>query len=261
MDPRKYFAEDPAQREFGNPEGDEGGQQPNDPSNTGAADDGSTQPEPKKNHNDRRWDRLMKEREQDREKISELESLKRDLEAGKYRANQDAGPVPEHFKKMYEDGLTIEERWKLQRDYELRREEEIAERARQDVINQLTEQQKEQAKWEEHIDDSLADLEEKYNVDFTSGTPKAERLKKDFLKTVSRLSPKDADGNITQFAPFEDTYEFWSESRGAGRNQNDPNVDRKKELSSMGNSRPANNVPSTEAGEGGMWGWMKDIQR
>lgn len=257
MEPKNYFAADPANLEFGKVE--EESVIPADQQAQKPTDDSQPDKLKKRNHDERRWDRLMKEREQDRDVISELSRFKQDVESGRYSNNSGSEVVPEHFKKMYEDGLTVEERWAMQKQYDSQKEEEIIQRAQQAAVEAVSRQAKEQTRWESYIDDQLENLEEKYDVDFTSGSTKAEKLKKDFLKTVAKVSPKDKDGNVSQYASFEDTFEFWSETKGFSKPTDGANIDRKKDLASMGNNRPAS-VPSVnEPGEGGMWGWKKDI--
>lgn len=55
------------------------------------------------------------------------------------------------------------------------------------------------------LDSMLDELEDDYNVDLTSD--KAEPLRKAFFKTLERLSPKDAEGNVTHYADHRAVWE------------------------------------------------------
>lgn len=258
MENDNFFAVDPADKEFGKAENDT--TQADQQADNGNDNDSDSERNQRKNHDARRWERLMKERQQDRELISELARFKEEVEAGQFNNNQYGERVPEHFKKMYEDGLTLEERWAMQREYDQRREQEIIERAEQAALQRINQQKEEEEKWEGYIDDQLEFLEEKYNIDLTSGSSKAERLKTDFLKTVRRVSPKDENGEIISLPSFEDTFELWSNGKSMKSSGGNNVIERKKDIASMsGDSRPVQQPQTIEAGEGGMWGWKKDI--
>lgn len=243
-DIEKMFGEDPAQMPLDNSDFNQDG--------------GEIEPEnkvqDKKNHQDRRWDKLFNKLEETQEKLSEYEKFKTDVETG--RIGDQKAEIPEHFKKMYADGLTLEERWEAQQNYERQREADLLSKAQDGIIKAQRAEKEQQEKWEDFIDQKLEILEEKHGVDFTSGTPRAERMKRDFLSTVRELS-EDENGNIEKYASFDKSFELWSKSKNLG----DTSVQQKKNISGLASQRstPAPQKED-EPGEGGMWGWMKYVK-
>lgn len=210
--------------------------------------------QPKKNHDERRYDRLFNKLQETEERLSEAERFKQELESGRFSSQQQS-QVPEYFKKMYEPNLTLEERWSNFNESQKERDAKLIEQAQDRILKAQREEKANQDKWEDFIDQKLETLEEKHGVDFTSGSTKAERMKKDFLAIVLELS-KDEDGNVEHYASFDKSYELWSKSKG----QTD-NTTQKKNISNLSsqNSAPAP-TDQQEEGEGGMWGWMRHMK-
>lgn len=240
------FSEDPANIPLGEAE------IKNETGEEGEEVEGGEQVPPKKNHQERRWDKLFTKLEEQGEKLTEYEQFKRDVETGKFSSKQ--SEVPDHFKKLFEDGLTVEDRWKAHQEYETRREQEIQER----VLGQVKHEEAEKKRWGDFIDEKLEDLEEKYDIDFTSGSAKAERMKREFLSEVVDFSPKDEHDNIISYAPFEKVYERWS----ASKLKPDTTVARKKDISALSGQRSSSAQPQEqEAGNGGWFGWMGEMKK
>lgn len=82
---------------------------------------------------------------------------------------------------------------------------------------------------EQVLDDMLEEIEDEYDVDLTSGTPQSERLKKDFYTLLGKLSPKDADGNVKDFADPIATWEALQEKSKQSKSQE---TNRAKDLGS-----------------------------
>jgi hypothetical protein len=134
---------------------------------------------------------------------------------------------------------------------------DTAEQAKADALREFEETQrqrtaeiqKEQSVNENYIQQELEALEEEHNVDLTSNTPNANKARKEFLSLVEKLSPKDSNGSIKEYADFGTAFEIYK-----GSQKSEPN--RAKELSarSMQNSSagtaPAPTRPMTfkEAG-------------
>lgn len=66
----------------------------------------------------------------------------------------------------------------------------------------------EQRQAETQIDDELANLEETYDVDLTSNTTAANKLRGQLLDLVERFSPKDREGTIVEYADFGSAFEM-----------------------------------------------------
>lgn len=57
----------------------------------------------------------------------------------------------------------------------------------------------------------IEDIEDTYNVDMTSKNPEAEKIQEGFRKTIEKLSPKDANGHIIEYADPHAAWEVFSE--------------------------------------------------
>lgn len=88
------------------------------------------------------------------------------------------------------------------------------------------------AEEEQNLDDMMEDLEDKYNVDFSD-----QATRNGFLTTLERLSPKDRDGNIIEYADPEAAYEIYASRKESGSN-------RAKELASRSMTRSGSSQPS-----------------
>lgn len=89
---------------------------------------------------------------------------------------------------------------------------EAREQAIQEFENRQVKEYEEQRGYESFIDENLENLEDKYNIDLTSDSPKARKARREYLELVGKLSPKDEDGNITAYADFESTFEMYKSS-------------------------------------------------
>lgn len=74
------------------------------------------------------------------------------------------------------------------------------------------------------IDSNLEALEDTYGVDLTSETASAKKLRNGFIDMIEKLSPKDANGDITEYADFNTTFQIY-------QSMNKPEASRNKELS------------------------------
>ncbi len=129
--------------------------------------------------------------------------------------------------------------------------------AREDALREIEAQnereQTEQRQYEDLIDNQLEALEDKYNVDLTSDAPQARKIRREYLELVEKLSPKDDDGTITDFADFEAAFEQYQE-------KNIPKIDntRQKEIASRGMQRSGTAGGAQPQITPGFRGWEKD---
>lgn len=80
----------------------------------------------------------------------------------------------------------------------------------QDQQNEALQEEREA---ETFIDTQLSDIEESSGIDLTSNSPSARKARSEFLEMVEKFSPKDQDGNITQYADFGSVFEMYQQSR------------------------------------------------
>lgn len=120
--------------------------------------------------------------------------------------------------------------------------EEKTAQAREAAVRELEERQEkviqEQKQYESVIDSELESLEDKYNIDLTSNAPQANKARREFLEMVQKLSPKDEDGTITEYADFDSTFEIYQQTKQEKSSSNE----RQKEIASksMQRSGPVN---------------------
>jgi hypothetical protein len=81
---------------------------------------------------------------------------------------------------------------------------------------------------EDEIDEGLEHLEDEYDADFSDST-----TRNGFLTLLEKVSPKDRDGNIKEYADFDATYELY-------QSRQNKSADKAKELSSRSMTRGGN---------------------
>ena len=141
---------------------------------------------------------------------------------------------------------------KLLQSYKESAKREAVEEIRSEQLRMTQEQQK----FEDFIDDQLENLEEKFNVDLTSKTPAARKAHKEFLELVYKLSPKDENGEVTDYADFESTFEIYKSNRE--KDKSPEVIDRQKELSSRSLQRAGSSSAPVKPRTPGFFGWKVD---
>ena len=188
--------------------------------------------EPRKN---RRHRRLEEQYQQEREAnialterikvLSEQQQLRRE-----FGAAEDVDPDLERVFGNTPEGKEIAR-------IMAKREEQILSRAEERALERLQQTQAaeeaEVRKYESEIDSMLEEIEDSNGIDLSSDTPSARKARREFLDMVVRLSPKDSEGNISEYADFGSTFELWQSTRDR---QPAP---RNKELASRSMSRSA----------------------
>jgi len=89
------------------------------------------------------------------------------------------------------------------------------------------------AQEETRLEQILEDLEDEHNIDLTSDNS----TRKGFLTLLERVSPKDKEGNIIEYADPETVYELFEKSK-------EKTTNRAKELASRSMTRSGTSQPS-----------------
>jgi len=182
--------------------------------------------------------RLLKRREEEKQSAIELadkvrkaheeiEYLKKDREGGlKYK---------ERFEKVIgndtaEKQALVSEMAKIFEQQEEELTKKVDDRQRQS----REKEEAEEAKLKRDVDDMVANVEDKFDLDLTSETDEANTRYDKFMSLVKKMSPKDAQGNLTSYADFEAVAEIFKEQESKGSSLN-----RKKEIASRGSSTSA----------------------
>lgn len=112
--------------------------------------------------------------------------------------------LPKEWVKLYGDSDLAKEAYLVQ----LRREEQIQERAVQEAIERISKQQQEEVvqveENEEIIDDNLEALQEAIGKKLTA------RQEEEILSIVDEFSPDGSDGKYVALFPFDKAYEVYT---------------------------------------------------
>ena len=135
---------------------------------------------------------------------------------------------------------------------------ETKEGAREEALREIASLEEsskaEVEKAEETIDTQLEAIEDAYGIDITSNTAQATKARTQFLSLVERLSPKDDEGNITEFADFQTAYELYQD-KYADKVDNS----RQKEIASRSMTRSSSSASTQRPITPGWDGWKTDL--
>lgn len=203
--------------------------------------------EPRKN---RRHRRLEQQLQTEREARIAAEARA----AGKSEAERfvqgTTGDVPEKWLRIYGDTPESRQAWSVQKELF----DGVKSEAKAEAIREIEERQEkarqQEKQFESFIDTELENIEDEFEVDVTSDTPAARKARREFLELVEKLSPKDANGTITGYADFQQTWEMYQKSK---TDKKDTTVDRQKELANRGMERTTTTTPQREVSGGEQW--------
>lgn len=182
--------------------------------------------EPRKNRHHRRVEeQLEREREGTRllnERILELTSSQR---MSKDLKEQE---MPTDWIALYGETPESKKAWAIQKNLY----EQASERGKREALEEVEERQRQEIEEsrlaEQEIDDALLSIEENYGVDITSNSPKARKMRTEYLELVKDVSTKDSDGNLTAYADFGSTFELYQKIKTEPKQDNS----RQKEIAS-----------------------------
>ncbi len=129
-------------------------------------------------------------------------------------------------------------------------EERGAQKALQHFAEQAQERAEEDRKAQQELDDSFEEIEETYNVDLTSNTASAKRMRSEFVDYIRKIAPKNEDGEVVAYPDLSAAFEEYQEKRK-------PAPSRAKELAARGMSRSTDATAAPKTG-GNSW---KDVER
>lgn len=217
--------------------------------------DASEEDGPRKN---RRHRRLETQLQQERElRIAAEARAAGQSEAQKFQKETAAvDDVPDKWLRIYGDNDNARIAWKLQKEMM----NDYGKQVRDATIAEIDERQNtalsEQRKFEEFIDSGLEAVEDAFDVDVTSDSPAARKARREFLDLVQRISPKDQNGMITEYADFGETWKIYQEDRS--KEKVNPDLDKQKQLADR-SMRKAGDSGSVEKQQTpGFHGWKRD---
>lgn len=247
----KLFQDLPGQEQFqqGNPEANNSveSQQPN------VVED--TEEESAYARKNRRQRRLEEQLQREKESnIALNERIKTLAEQQKFLEQTSVGEPDERFLRIYGDSPETRQAWKLQQELLADYAQKAKEEALMEFEQRAIQAEQEQKSYENLIDDQLEAIEDEYNVDVTSDSPAARKARREFLEMVQQFSPKDENGNITDYADFNAIWNVYQAQR-----EKPKSTDRQKEISarSMKTGGTSASEPESQVTPG-FRGWMKD---
>ena len=145
--------------------------------------------------------------------------------------------VPQEWLTMYGDTPATRQAWALNERLFNQREEKLRKEIKDDLAREQQQAEAEQRETDTELAETIADIEDKYNIDLSSNSAAARKNRADYLKALEDVSPKDSDGDPIGFGDPDTAYRLYQlERKGANSN------DRAKEASSrsMSSSSPSN---------------------
>lgn len=194
--------------------------------------------EPRKNRRERRLEaKLQSERETSIELAARLKALS---ETDRFK--KEVAPDADLHAILFGDAAeTPETRATASRLAKVLESHTV--RARDEALKAFKEDQEKAIKAEKDaeklLDSELEALEDEYDVDLTSDSPAARKERREFLEVVQKLSPKDSEGNIKDYADFKEAFEIFQSRKER------PDTTRQKGLASRSMTRSSSSASST----------------
>lgn len=178
-----------------------------------------------KNRTERRLrEKYQRERESN---IALTERIKVLAEVDRTLDTPSNSEMPSEWIALYGNTPESEKAWKIQekmmRDMTSKAEDRAVERFRNEQARAVEDKKR----YESEISDRLESIEDEYAVDLTSNSPKAQKMRNEFLGVVESLSPKDENGNITGYADFNIAFDLYQKTREEKKDNS-----RRKEIAS-----------------------------
>ena len=213
--------------------------------------------DPEKAHEsikDRRHRRLEQKLQQERETNIELNAILKTKSEQENFIRENSNDVDARILKMFaptEEG----KQFALTLNQILEENKEKAkEQALREIKDERAREISEQKEYESLIDNELESLEDVHGIDLTSDSPKARKTRTEFLTLVSKLSAKDDEGNIVNYADFESTFEMYQKTKEETKVDNT----RRQDIASRSMQRSNSGNEIVRERTKGFDGWKKD---
>jgi len=220
--------------------------------------EGDEESEGRKNRRHRRLEEQLQRERGSNIALSERIKVLAEVRSGIKESTE--GETPAEWIALLGDTPESHKAWKLQQDLLHKSTQQAKQEVLQEIENKShqdrIEFQEEQTKYEGLIDSELEALEDAYNIDLTSNTDSVTKIRKEFLELIQKVSPKDEEGNITNYADFGSTFELYQLAKVKEKSSIS---DKQKELASRSMQTSGQGGGSeTQKVTSGFRGWMKD---
>lgn len=209
---------------------------------------------PKNRHMRRLEQKLQRERESN---IALTERIKAQSEFSKLREEFKSEGLDDRLLELFGTNDQGKRAAKLFQEMRLEDRQAAKDEALREIEERNKQAQTEQRQYEEMIDSELEGLEDQFDVDLTSNAPAARKARKEFLELVQELSPKNENGELTDYADFGKTFELYQRSRTTEKSSAD--TTKAKEIASRSMVRPGTGSSATKRPTPGFRGWETDF--
>ncbi len=160
-------------------------------------------------------------------------------EAQKFSQETNKDDTDPRFLRIYGDKPETREAWQIQKELFSEYAEKIKQQTLQEIEEEQRKSQSEQREYESFIDSELESIEDEYNIDVTSDSPQARKVRREFLELVQTVSPKDEDGMVESYADFGEVFKLY-QTKSATKEDNS----RRNEIAS--NSMKQGGAPNVD---------------
>ena len=177
------------------------------PSSQGAAEEQKADPNIESDTNvpfnkHPRWKQMQEERDQLRRQVEDLEASARSVAERLPAPVEGIEDIPTWFQMAVSNDVNI---WKEYKKHSSVEREELKRELFQEQQNVKQREVQESQRWSKYVDDSLAKVQDKYNVDFS--TEQGKNTQKEFVDFMMKRRPTDAQGSYD----FNNGWEWFSE--------------------------------------------------
>lgn len=130
------------------------------------------------------------------------------------------------------------------------------ERAIARMRKEADEAAQEQTQFEAYIDSELEAIEDEHNVDLTSDAPAARKARREFKELVQKLSPKDENGYVKDFADFQEVWDIYQNQKAV---EKPDSASRAKEIAARTMQKSGGAAATPPTPTPGFRGWMRDF--
>lgn len=162
-----------------------------------------------------RWERRLRKKYQDeRESNIQLAAkLEAVTEAQKFARESGTKEVDTSLLTLYGDNDAGRQAARITQDLLNKTKEEARQEAFEMLQSQQADAQKEVAKQQQNLDGMLEDVEDEFSVDLTSNSPAARKARQGFYAALEKMSPKDSDGMVKDYADALAVWEYYQSTQ------------------------------------------------
>jgi hypothetical protein len=200
----------------------------------------------------KKWEDRLSEKERD---IIAREARIEERERARLAALETDPNVDPLLVQMYGDNTDA---IRLHQQLIAKSTKDAEDRAFQRFQESAAEEKRQRQKFESEVLEGLESIEDVYDVELTSDSPRAKKTRSEFLGLIEKLSPKNADGDIIAYVDFDSAWNIYSSTR-AKDTQKTETTTRAKEIAAQTMTKATTGASTPKAVTPGFDGWKKDF--